>query len=218
MLAEDARLSTRAIARAVGMSPTGVSERLERLHNRGVIRGYHADIDPTALGWDVEAIIGITSQQGEILQSLVSHLMTLPEVITAYIVTGRWDILLSVRARCNQALRDFVVGTLPTSPGLRAQRDHGLLAGPAHQRRRLPGQRHHRGRQQRLTPSRPPARPAASAVDPALSFGRARRRGGGSRSATLGPGPPPRRWIPLCHLRHGSALPRRWFWAAAGHG
>lgn len=117
MLAEDARLSTRAIARAVGMSPTGVSERLERLHNRGVIRGYHADIDPTALGWDVEAIIGITSQQGEILQSLVSHLMTLPEVITAYIVTGRWDILLSVRARSNQALRDFVVGTLPTSPG-----------------------------------------------------------------------------------------------------
>jgi DNA-binding Lrp family transcriptional regulator len=117
MLAEDARLSTRAIARAVGMSPTGVSERLDRLHNRGVIRGYHADIDPSALGWDVEAIIGITTQQGEILQSLVSHLMTLPEVITAYIVTGRWDILLSVRARSNQALRDFVVGSLPASPG-----------------------------------------------------------------------------------------------------
>src|SRR5215467_1860583 len=117
MLAEDARLSTRAIARAVGMSPTGVSERLERLHNRGVIRGYHADIDPTALGWDVEAIIGITTQQGEILMSLVNHLMTLPEVITAYIVTGHWDILLSVRARSNKALRDFVVGILPASPG-----------------------------------------------------------------------------------------------------
>jgi Lrp/AsnC family transcriptional regulator, leucine-responsive regulatory protein len=117
MLAEDARLSTRAIARAVGMSPTGVSERLERLHKRGVIRGYHADIDPAALGWDVEAIIGITTQQGEILESLVSHLMTLPEVITAYIVTGRWDILLSVRARSNKALRDFVVGMLPAAPG-----------------------------------------------------------------------------------------------------
>jgi Lrp/AsnC family leucine-responsive transcriptional regulator len=101
LLAEDARLSTRAIARAVGMSPTGVSERLERLHSRGVIRGYHADIDPAALGWDVEAIIG----------------MTLPEVITAYIVTGRWDILLSVRARSHQALQDFVVGILPASPG-----------------------------------------------------------------------------------------------------
>src|SRR5581483_8917359 len=106
MLAEDARLSTRAIARAVGMSPTGVSERLARMHNRGVIRGYHADIDPTALGWAVEAIIGIISQQVDILQSLVIHLMTLPEVITACIVTGRWDILLSVRARSNQALRD----------------------------------------------------------------------------------------------------------------
>ena len=117
LLAEDARLSTRAIARAVGMSPTSVSERLERLHSRGVIRGYHADIDPAALGWDVEAIIGMTTQQGEILQVLVNHLMTLPEVITAYIVTGRWDILLSVRARSHQALQDFVVGILPASPG-----------------------------------------------------------------------------------------------------
>lgn len=117
MLAEDARLSTRAIARAVGMSPTGVSERLERLHNRGVIRGYHADIDPAALGWDVEAIIGITTQQGEILKALVNHLMTLPEVVTAYIVTGRWDVLLSVRAQSNQALQDFVVGVLPNTPG-----------------------------------------------------------------------------------------------------
>jgi Lrp/AsnC family leucine-responsive transcriptional regulator len=117
LLAEDARLSTRAIARAVGMSPTGVSERLERLHSRGIILGYHADIDPAALGWDVEAIIGITTQQGEILQSLVNHVMTFPEVMTAYIVTGRWDMLLSVRARSHQALQDFVVGILPASPG-----------------------------------------------------------------------------------------------------
>jgi DNA-binding Lrp family transcriptional regulator len=117
MLAEDARLSTRAIARAVGMSPTGVSERLDRLHSRGIIRGYHADIDSAALGWGVEAIIGMTTQQGEILQTLVNHLMTLPEVITAYIVTGHWDILLSVRAQSHQALQDFVVGVLPSSPG-----------------------------------------------------------------------------------------------------
>jgi DNA-binding Lrp family transcriptional regulator len=117
MLVEDARLSTRAIARAVRMSPTGVSERLDRLHKRGIIRGYHADVDPATLGWDVEAIIGLTTQQGKILRTLVNHLMTYPEVITAYIVTGRWDILLSVRARSHQELQDFVVGVLPASPG-----------------------------------------------------------------------------------------------------
>jgi Lrp/AsnC family transcriptional regulator, leucine-responsive regulatory protein len=117
MLAEDARLSTRAIARAVAMSPTGVSERLERLHNRGVIRGYHAEIDPAALGWVVEAIVGITSKQGEALQELVEHVMTFPQVVTAYIVAGRWDILLSVRARSHQGLQDFIVNILPASPG-----------------------------------------------------------------------------------------------------
>jgi DNA-binding Lrp family transcriptional regulator len=116
MLIDDARLSTRAIARAVGMSPTGVSERLERLHSRGIILGYHAEVDPAALGWDVEAIIGITSQQGENLRNLVDHLMTFPEVVTAHIVTGRWDVLLYVRSRSHQALQDFVVGRLPASP------------------------------------------------------------------------------------------------------
>jgi DNA-binding Lrp family transcriptional regulator len=117
MLIEDARLSTRAIARAVAMSPTGVSERLERLHNRGIIRGYHAEIDPAAFGWVVEAIVGITSQQGEALQELVEHVMTFPQVVTAYIVAGRWDILLSVRAHSHQALQDFIVNILPASPG-----------------------------------------------------------------------------------------------------
>jgi DNA-binding Lrp family transcriptional regulator len=117
MLVEDARLSTRAIARAVGMSPTGVSERLERLHGRGIILGYHAEVDLAALGWDVEAIIGITADQGDHLRVLVDHLMQFPEVVTAHIVTGRWDVLLSVRSRSHQALQEFVVGRLPASPG-----------------------------------------------------------------------------------------------------
>jgi Lrp/AsnC family leucine-responsive transcriptional regulator len=117
MLADDARLSTRAMARAVGMSPTGVSERLERLHKRGILLGYHAEIDPAALGWDVEAIIGLTTHQGEILKALVDQLMTFPEVVNVYIVTGRWDVLLSVRARNHRALQDFVVGVLPEVPG-----------------------------------------------------------------------------------------------------
>jgi DNA-binding Lrp family transcriptional regulator len=99
------------------MSPTGVSERLERLRSRGIIRGYHADIDLAALGWDVEAIIGITAKQGEALQDLVDHVMNFSQVVAAYIVTGRWDILLSVRAQSHQALQEFVVNKLPASPG-----------------------------------------------------------------------------------------------------
>jgi DNA-binding Lrp family transcriptional regulator len=117
LLVEDARLSTRAIARAVGMSPTGVSERLERLHSRGIILGYHAEVDLAALGWGVEAIIGITADQRERLRALADHLMEFPEVVSAQVVTGRWDVLASVRTRSHQALQELVVGRLPTVPG-----------------------------------------------------------------------------------------------------
>lgn len=117
ILVDDARLSARALARAVGMSPTGVAERLGRLHNRGIIVGYHAEINPAELGWAVEAIVGITADQNQSVRVLVDHLITLPEVITAYIVTGRWDVVLSVRSPSHQALQNFVVGRLPLSPG-----------------------------------------------------------------------------------------------------
>jgi len=65
----DARLSTRHRTR-FGCRDRRV-KRLERLHSRGSYSDTR-DIGPGALGWDVEAIIGITTQQGEILQSLVN--------------------------------------------------------------------------------------------------------------------------------------------------
>lgn len=118
-LERDARLSARAIARQIGMSPGAVSERIERLEARGVILGYHAHVDPDVLGYGVEAIVCVETDQGPALNEMLDHLMELPAVERAHVVSGRWDVLIHVRVRDQAELRDLILGHISTAPGCR---------------------------------------------------------------------------------------------------
>lgn len=104
LLHEDARMSARALARAIGMSPNAVSERLERLQTAGVIRGFHIDIDPAALGLPLEVLIGMQISQGRPLNETVGALLAIPEVTTVQLVTGHWDLILTLRLRDQEHL------------------------------------------------------------------------------------------------------------------
>src|SRR5579871_6650786 len=58
-LQADARLSLAELGRRVGLSSPAVAERLQRLEQEGVILGYHARLDPRALGFSLSAVIRI---------------------------------------------------------------------------------------------------------------------------------------------------------------
>lgn len=64
ILVVDARISLRELAAQVGMSAPGVSERMRRLEERGVIQAYTAEIDPQALGYPLQAIVRIRPLPG----------------------------------------------------------------------------------------------------------------------------------------------------------
>jgi DNA-binding Lrp family transcriptional regulator len=118
-LERDARLSARAIARQIGMSPGAVSERIERLEARGVILGYHAHVDPDVLGYGVEAIVCVETEQGPALDKMLDRIMELPAVERAHVVSGRWDVLIHVRVRDQAELRDLILVNISTIPGCR---------------------------------------------------------------------------------------------------
>ena len=65
-LQRDARLSIAELGRRVGLSPPAVAERVQRLEQSGTIKGYHADVDPRALGLSLSAIIRIRPSPGQI--------------------------------------------------------------------------------------------------------------------------------------------------------
>jgi len=86
-LAEDARLSMSALGRQVGLSAPAVTERVQRLEEAGVIRGYRADIDPAAVGLPVAAWVRIKPGPGQLMK--IAELATsIPEVVECHRITG----------------------------------------------------------------------------------------------------------------------------------
>ena len=112
LLGADPRASVRALARAIGMSAGAVGERLERLQERGVIRGFSLDVDPAALGFGLEVLVAIELRQGNPVESTIALLWTIPEVGSIQLVTGRWDLVLTLLVRDQQHLREVLLGSV----------------------------------------------------------------------------------------------------------
>jgi DNA-binding Lrp family transcriptional regulator len=109
-LARDARIPNNALAERVGIAPSTCLGRVRSLRERGVIRGYHADVDPAALGRPLQAMIAVRLQahaRGHI-RAFVSAVAQLPEVLNVFFLAGKDDFLLHVAAASTAALRDFV--------------------------------------------------------------------------------------------------------------
>ncbi|MDR7221349.1 Lrp/AsnC family transcriptional regulator [Aminobacter aminovorans] len=76
VLVEDARVSLKELAQRVGLSSPSASERLKRLEERGVIRGFTVDVDPVALGYTLQAIVRIRPLPGKlhVVQDLIQQI------------------------------------------------------------------------------------------------------------------------------------------------
>ena len=87
ILAEDARISLKDLAGRVGLSSPSASERLKRLEERGVIRAFTIEIDPAALGYQLQAIVRIRPLPGKLhmVQKLIEEI---PEFSECDKVTG----------------------------------------------------------------------------------------------------------------------------------
>jgi len=119
LLAQDARISARGIAREVGMSPGAISERISRLEQRNVITGYRVLVNPEALGYAVHALVGVETEQGPVLNEVIEQLMAIPEVATVQIVTGQWDLMVELRVRDHPHLLHVVTSEIYGIRGFR---------------------------------------------------------------------------------------------------
>jgi Lrp/AsnC family leucine-responsive transcriptional regulator len=86
-LQADARLTLAELGRRVGLSSPAVAERIGRLESDGVIRGYHADIDPRALGYSLSAVIRIRPAARQIAD-VARQAQQTPEVVECNRITG----------------------------------------------------------------------------------------------------------------------------------
>jgi DNA-binding Lrp family transcriptional regulator len=109
-LARDARIANNALAERVGIAPSTCLGRVRSLRERGVIRGYHADVDPAAIGRPLQAMIAVRLQSHarSRIRGFVAGVAGLPEVLNVFFLAGKDDFLLHVAAASTASLRDFV--------------------------------------------------------------------------------------------------------------
>ncbi|HZL01552.1 MAG TPA: Lrp/AsnC family transcriptional regulator [Cellulomonas sp.] len=118
LLERDGRMPNNALAEAVGIAPSTCLARVRLLRESGVIRGFHADIDPAALGRGLRAMVAVRMQPGsrQQLAAFARHIAARPEILDVYFLAGADDFLVHVAVRDTEALRAFVVDQLSARP------------------------------------------------------------------------------------------------------
>ena len=95
VLQQDARITMTALAEQISMSVPAAAERVHRLEEQQIIRGYHADINAAAAGYEIEAVVLATAHAGA-EESLYRLIEDRPEVVAAWDLAGRTGLLLRV--------------------------------------------------------------------------------------------------------------------------
>ncbi|MBX3680010.1 winged helix-turn-helix transcriptional regulator [Cognatazoarcus halotolerans] len=99
ILQKDGRITMTDLAAKVGLSTTPVTERVKRLEREEVITGYHARINPQALGLNLLVFVEIklSAKSGEVFERVKKEMMFVPEVMECHLVSGDFDYLVKAR-------------------------------------------------------------------------------------------------------------------------
>ena len=105
-LERDARMSLRSVAEEIGVSLGTVSNRLKRLEDTGVVKGYRVEIDPDKVGWGLTVVVGLRIEKGRLLE-LQRLIAKDSRVLGVYDVTGEFDSMILARAKDRSDLDDL---------------------------------------------------------------------------------------------------------------
>lgn len=131
MLRRNARTPFLEMARELGVSGATVHERVRNLEKVGVIRGFSADIDYKRLGYGVTAVVSVVLEHPDLdLGRLREGISSIPEITEAHNLTGDADLLLTVRTRDMDGLRDLLTGRVQNLPGVRRMSTALVLDSP----------------------------------------------------------------------------------------
>jgi DNA-binding Lrp family transcriptional regulator len=119
-LRRDARVSNVDLAERVSLSPSACLRRVRALEQAGVIRGYHADIDPAAdgRGFEVEVMIEITHKDRATVEDFERRISALDPVVECRRMFGVPDYLVRVAVADTAAYEAFYMNELAELPGI----------------------------------------------------------------------------------------------------
>ncbi len=119
-LRDDGRLSVQTLSDQIGLSATPTARRIKRLEESGIIKGYSALIDESALGFAVTVFISVQldRQVDDALGQFEAAIAAFAEVVDCWLMTGNRDYMMRVVTRDLKEFEHFLVGRLTKVPGV----------------------------------------------------------------------------------------------------
>jgi len=115
-LQNNARISNKELAATVGLAPSSCLERVRRLQEGGVLLGFHAEVDPRAVGVELEALVSVRLKHHSrrTVEQLRERTLAYREVLGIYYLAGPIDFLVHVAVNNPLHLRNLVLEAFST--------------------------------------------------------------------------------------------------------
>jgi len=119
-LQAEGRVTNVELAQRVGLTAPPCLRRVRGLEEEGVIKGYHADLDASKLGFAITvfAMVSLKSQAESALREFEDHMADLDEVRECHMLNGEIDFILKVVSRDLQSFQEFLTGKLTPAPNV----------------------------------------------------------------------------------------------------
>jgi len=129
VLQRDGRTSITELSGQVGLSATPIADRVKRLERDGVIMGYHARINPHALGRKLLVFVEIklSVKSGDLFEKVKRQLQFVPEVQECHLVSGDFDYLVKARIREMGEYRQLLGDILKKLPASAESRSYVVM-------------------------------------------------------------------------------------------
>jgi Lrp/AsnC family leucine-responsive transcriptional regulator len=108
LLQDNCRTSLAKIGDQVGLSAPSVIERVKKLEDGGLIRGYHAILDAKRMGMDITAFIGVSINHPRLIRGFEAEVNQIDDVLECHHVTGGYTLLLKVKTRNTSSLESLI--------------------------------------------------------------------------------------------------------------
>ena len=117
-LQRNGRITMTELGEQIGLSTSPCAERVRRLERQGVITGYHARVNPQAIGRTLLVFVEITltSKSGDVFEAVRREMLYLPEVMECHLVSGSFDYLVKARLHAMSDYRDLLGSILKKIP------------------------------------------------------------------------------------------------------
>ncbi|HEX7752832.1 MAG TPA: Lrp/AsnC family transcriptional regulator [Novosphingobium sp.] len=119
-LQDEGRVTNVELAQRVGLTAPPCLRRVRTLEESGVIKGYHAELDASKLGFAITvfALVSLKSQAEEALRQFEDHMRGLPEVRECHMLNGEIDFILKIVSRDLQSFQEFLTSKLTPAPNV----------------------------------------------------------------------------------------------------